>query len=235
MPGFPSLTAHLKNRFSLQAPFPNSTTRGFTTSASVTPGRWQIARCTTIHLVKRLFQLSEGLAPNGGRSARYWPIASLSCESASRNGCSRRTGLNGTAGSVGGTVTLWAAQVLTGDNGGSTITFAYRMLQCTASLTAMAIETTRLEARRVPTLHSSDEGRYAPSGWMCNPPVGLTSLWRRGPMENCWRTSRICNAWKVPVFVEGWWVEGWANHTDDTPPRGDRTPIMSGHELQRPA
>lgn len=28
-------------------------------------------------------------------------------------------------------------------------------------------------------------------------------------------------------------MDGWPNHTDHPPPWGDRTPIMSGHKLQR--
>jgi len=102
-----------------------------------------------------------------------------------------------------------------------------------AALTAMAIATNPFEAWRVPASHGGDEGSYAPNGWMCNPPANLTSLWGRGPTEDYWRTHLVQGAYNIPVFTEGWWVDGWPRHTDDPPPWGDRTPIMSGHEMQR--
>lgn len=102
-----------------------------------------------------------------------------------------------------------------------------------ALLTAMAIATNPFDAWRVPASHGGDEGSYAPNGWMCNPPANLTSLWGRGPKEFYWRTHLVQGAYNIPVFTEGWWVDGWPRHTDDPPPWGDRTPIMSGHEMQR--
>jgi len=102
-----------------------------------------------------------------------------------------------------------------------------------ADLSAMAIATNPFDAWRVPESHGGDEGSYAPNGWMCNPLPNLTSLWGRGPKEYYWRTHMVQGAYNIPVFTEGWWVDGWPLHTDDPPPWGDRTPIMSGHEMQR--
>jgi prepilin-type N-terminal cleavage/methylation domain-containing protein/prepilin-type processing-associated H-X9-DG protein len=102
-----------------------------------------------------------------------------------------------------------------------------------ASLTAMAIATNPFDAWRVPASHGSDEGSYAPNGWMCNPPAGMSSLWGRGPIEDYWRTHQVRMAYNIPVFTEGWWVDGWPRHTDEPPEFGDRTPNMSGHEIQR--
>jgi len=102
-----------------------------------------------------------------------------------------------------------------------------------AALTAMAIATNPFEAWRVPSSHGGDEGSYAPNGWMCNPPANLTNLWGREPMENYWRTHLVQGAYNIPVFTEGWWVDGWPRHTDDPPPWGGRTPDMQGNEMQR--
>jgi len=101
------------------------------------------------------------------------------------------------------------------------------------SVDAMAIATTPFDAWRVPASHGGDVGSYAPNGWMCNPPAGMDSLWGRGPAKDYWRTYQIKGAYEVPVFTEGWWVDGWPLDTDEPPPWGDATPIMSGHEMQR--
>jgi prepilin-type N-terminal cleavage/methylation domain-containing protein len=92
-----------------------------------------------------------------------------------------------------------------------------------------------LEAWRVPDSQGGDEGSYAPNGWMCNPRTGLTELWGRSPIQNHWRTAQIKGAYQVPVFTEGWWVDGWPRHTDEPAPFGDRRPVMTTnqHEMQR--
>lgn len=102
-----------------------------------------------------------------------------------------------------------------------------------ASADAMAIATDPFDAWRVPASHGSDVGSYAPNGWMCNPPAGMDSLWGRGPAGYYWRTHHVRGAHDIPVFTEGWWVDGWPRDMDEPPPWGDRTPIMSGHEMQR--
>jgi prepilin-type N-terminal cleavage/methylation domain-containing protein len=102
-----------------------------------------------------------------------------------------------------------------------------------ASVDAMAIATEPFDAWRVPASHGGDEGSYAPNGWMCNPPAGMDTLWGRGPAADYWRTYQVRGAYNIPVFTEGWWVDGWPRETDDPPPWGDHTPIMSGHEMQR--
>lgn len=101
------------------------------------------------------------------------------------------------------------------------------------SVDAMAIATTPFDAWRVPASHGGDVGSYAPNGWMCNPPASMDSLWGRGPAKDYWRTSQVKGAYNIPVFTEGWWVDGWPQHTDEPPPWGHETPIMSGHEMQR--
>ena len=102
-----------------------------------------------------------------------------------------------------------------------------------ASADAMAIATTPFDAWRVPASHGADEGSYAPNGWMCNPPASMDTLWGRGPGKDYWRTYQVKGAYNIPVFTEGWWVDGWPQDTDEPPPWGDETPIMSGHEMQR--
>jgi len=97
----------------------------------------------------------------------------------------------------------------------------------------MAIATEPFDAWRVPASHGGDEGSYAPNGWTCNPPASLDSLWGRGPGADYWRTYQVKGAYNVPVFTESWWVDGWPSDTDEPPPWGDKTPIMSGHEMQR--
>lgn len=91
------------------------------------------------------------------------------------------------------------------------------------------------DAWRVPASQGGDEGSYAPNGWMCNPRPGLTGLWGRSPIEYHWRTALIKGAYEVPVFTEGWWVDGWPKQTDEPAAYGDRTPILgtTQHEMQR--
>ncbi len=94
---------------------------------------------------------------------------------------------------------------------------------------------TPFDAWRVPASQGADEGSYAPNGWMCNPRAGLTDLWGRGPISNHWRTAQIPGASEVPVFTEGWWVDGWPRQTDEPFAFGDKTPVMgvNQHEMQR--
>jgi len=60
-------------------------------------------------------------------------------------------------------------------------------------------------------------GSYAPNGWMCNPPVGQTSVWGRSPASDHWRTPNVANAWEIPLFTGGWWVDFWPRDTDQPP------------------
>ena len=98
-----------------------------------------------------------------------------------------------------------------------------------------AFAMTPFDAWRVPASQGADEGSYAPNGWMCNPRAGLTGLWGRSPIENHWRTPLIKEAYQVPVFTEGWWVDGWPRQIDQPFPYGDRTPTMGvgSNEIQR--
>jgi hypothetical protein len=99
-------------------------------------------------------------------------------------------------------------------------------------LNAMALATNPFEAWRVPLSHGGDVGSFGPNGWMCNPLPHLSSLWGRGPKEDYWRTHMIPGAHNVPVFTEGWWVDGWPRHTNDPPPWGYERPPINGHEMQ---
>ncbi len=103
------------------------------------------------------------------------------------------------------------------------------------ALTNSSPATSPWDAWRVPASQGADEGSYAPNGWMCNPRPGLTALWGRGPIENHWRTSMVRGADNIPVFTEGWWVDGWPRQTDSPFDSGDTTPIMTTnqHEMQR--
>jgi hypothetical protein len=101
------------------------------------------------------------------------------------------------------------------------------------ALTSSVPASNPFDARRVPASQGADEGSYAPNGWMCNPRAGLTSLWGRGPIEYYWRTHQVPGAYNIPVFTEGWWVDGWPRHTDSPPPYGDRTPTLNSDEMQR--
>jgi len=101
-----------------------------------------------------------------------------------------------------------------------------------ASLSAMALATNPFEAWRVPESHGGDEGSYGPNGWMCNPPGNMDTLWGRGPKENYWRTHLVQGAYNIPVFTEGWWVDGWPRHTDGPPAQGHKTPKIDGQEMR---
>ncbi|HNS20699.1 MAG TPA: type II secretion system protein [Sedimentisphaerales bacterium] len=91
------------------------------------------------------------------------------------------------------------------------------------------------DAWAVPSSQGGDEGSYAPNGWMCNIPSGYTSMWGRGPAENYWRTALVKRADNIPVFTEGWWVDGWPLHIDNPPPTGDKRPDLpvGSNELPR--
>jgi prepilin-type N-terminal cleavage/methylation domain-containing protein len=101
-----------------------------------------------------------------------------------------------------------------------------------ASVDAMALATDPYDAWRVPASHGGDVGSYGPNGWMCNPPSGMNTLWGRGPAEDYWRTYHIKGAYNVPVFTEGWWVDGWPRDTDEPPAQGHRTPTIGGQEMR---
>lgn len=91
------------------------------------------------------------------------------------------------------------------------------------------------DAWAVPASQGGDEGSYAPNGWMCNIPAGRDSMWGRGPGSNYWRTSLVKGADNVPVFTEGWWVDGWPKDVDDPAPSGDTTPALpvGSNEMSR--
>jgi prepilin-type N-terminal cleavage/methylation domain-containing protein len=105
----------------------------------------------------------------------------------------------------------------------------------TDDVTASSPARTPFDAWRVPISQGGDEGSYAPNGWTCNPRAGITTLWGRGPMNKYWRTAQMKGASQVPVFTEGWWVDGWPESTDEPFEYGDRTPLMAvnQHEMQR--
>jgi len=92
---------------------------------------------------------------------------------------------------------------------------------------------TPYEAWAVPASQGGDEGSYAPNGWMCNIPAGYTSMWGRGPAANYWRTHLVKGADNIPIFTEGWWVDGWPRDADVPCPQGDTTPTLSSDEMQR--
>jgi len=91
------------------------------------------------------------------------------------------------------------------------------------------------DAWRVPASQGGDEGSYAPNGWMCNIPAGRTSMWGRGPAANYWRTHLVKGASEIPVFTEGWWVDGWPFDTDTPAASGDTTPplVTGSNEMPR--
>ena len=60
-------------------------------------------------------------------------------------------------------------------------------------------------------------GSYAPNGWMCNVPAGMTSMWGRSPASDHWRTPNVPDAWQIPLFTDGWWVDYWPRDTDQPP------------------
>jgi len=101
------------------------------------------------------------------------------------------------------------------------------------ALTSSSPAINPFDAWRVPAYQGADEGSYAPNGWMCNPRPGLTDLWGRGPIGNHWRTSLVQGAYNIPVFTEGWWVDGWPRHTDVPAEYGDQTPTLASNEMQR--
>lgn len=91
------------------------------------------------------------------------------------------------------------------------------------------------EAWAVPASQGGDEGSYAPNGWMCNITAGSTTLWGRGPAANYWRTHLVKEASIVPVFTEGWWVDGWPQENDVPADSGDTTPPLpvGSNEMSR--
>jgi len=101
------------------------------------------------------------------------------------------------------------------------------------ALTANSPAANPFDAWRVPASQGADEGSYAPNGWMCNPRAGLTALWGRGPIEYHWRTHMVQGAYNIPVFTEGWWVDGWPRDTDPPADYGDKLPTLAQYEMQR--
>jgi len=102
------------------------------------------------------------------------------------------------------------------------------------ALTTTAPAQTVWDAWRVALDQGGDEGSYAPNGWMCNPPASYSNgVWGRGPSSDYWRTHLIKRASNVPVFTEGWWVDGWPRATDLPPDQGDTLPTLSSDEMQR--
>ncbi len=66
-------------------------------------------------------------------------------------------------------------------------------------------------------------GSYAPNGWMCNPPPGVTAVWGRSPADWHWRSPNMRRASEVPLFLGGYWVDFWPRETD-LPPNEDAGP-----------
>jgi hypothetical protein len=60
-------------------------------------------------------------------------------------------------------------------------------------------------------------GSYGLNGWICNPKESATSLWRREPIENYWRTPNVQGANNIPVFLDAMWVNAWPKSTDQPP------------------
>jgi len=87
----------------------------------------------------------------------------------------------------------------------------------------------RLAGTRLP---GGDEGSYAPNGWMCNIPLIYPDVGTR-PCGELLATHMVKGADNVPVFTEGWWVDGWPNHLDNPAPDGEKTPTLSSDEMQR--
>jgi prepilin-type N-terminal cleavage/methylation domain-containing protein len=89
------------------------------------------------------------------------------------------------------------------------------------------------DAWAVPASQGGDEGSYAPNGWMCNIPAGATTMWGRGPAANYWRTTSVKGVDNIPVFTEGWWVDGWPLDADIPAASGDTMTNLSNNEMQR--
>ncbi len=89
------------------------------------------------------------------------------------------------------------------------------------------------DAWRVTAAQGGDQGSYAPNGWMCNVRTGDDGVWGRSPAKLYWRTSLVKGSDNIPVFTEGWWVDGWPRDNDTPPPYGDKTPTLSSNEMQR--
>ena len=99
--------------------------------------------------------------------------------------------------------------------------------------TSSAPAETVYDAWRVPASQGGDVGSYAPNGWMCNPPVGQDGVWGRSPAKDYWRTHLVQGSYNIPVFTEGWWVDGWPRDTDQPADYGDKLPTLSNYEMQR--
>jgi prepilin-type N-terminal cleavage/methylation domain-containing protein len=104
-----------------------------------------------------------------------------------------------------------------------------------APITSSVAATHPFDAWRVPENQGGDEGSYTPNGWMCNPPINMSTLWGRGPASKYWRRTGMKNAGNVPVMSEGWWVDAWPDDTDLPPVQGEATPspLEGGDEMQR--
>lgn len=63
-----------------------------------------------------------------------------------------------------------------------------------------------------------DYGSYAPSGWICNPIAGSTSLCGRSPVESHWRSANVKGSNNVPLFLDSLWVDAWPRQSDEPPP-----------------
>ena len=56
-----------------------------------------------------------------------------------------------------------------------------------------------------------DFGSYGINSWVCNTPEGEE---HHGPPEKYWRTVNVKNTVNIPLFLDAWWFDGWANARD---------------------
>ena len=52
-----------------------------------------------------------------------------------------------------------------------------------------------------------DFGSYGINSWVCNTPEGEE---HHGPPKKYWRTADVKNAANIPLFLDAWWFDGWA-------------------------
>jgi prepilin-type N-terminal cleavage/methylation domain-containing protein len=57
----------------------------------------------------------------------------------------------------------------------------------------------------------TDAGSYGINSWVCNTPEGEE---HHGPPEKYWRTTNVKNAINIPLFLDAWWFDGWAEARD---------------------
>jgi len=63
-----------------------------------------------------------------------------------------------------------------------------------------------------------DFGSYGINSWVCNPPEGEEVY---GPPKKYWRSADVKNAANIPLFLDAWWFDGWAEPTNSPLPFED--------------